>query len=99
MLHVLPGGSLVSVAALCARAVHTEQNTAHVLKGVVFRAQMLLIPYIFKQTRLKKRMQMIQFSDHLQWPDLVIDKSERPSAIGQSLSSSPGTPLENNRTT
>ncbi len=24
-------------------------------------------------------MQMIQFSDHLQWPDLVSDKSERPS--------------------
>ncbi len=22
---------------------------------------------------------MIQFSDHLQWPDLVSDKSERPS--------------------
>ncbi len=46
-------------------------------------------------------MQMIQFSDHLQWPDLVSDKSERPSRhrTGQSLLSSPGTPLENNRTT
>ncbi len=34
---------------------------------------------------------MIQFSDHLQWPDLVSDKSERPSRIGTVvLLSSPG---------
>ncbi len=31
----------VQAARVGARVVHTEQNTAHVLKGVVFRAQML----------------------------------------------------------
>ncbi len=41
---------------------------------------------------------MIQFSDHLQWPDLVWTNPSVLHAIGQSLLSSPGTAFRNNRT-
>ncbi len=86
-------------AAVCARAVHTEQNTTRMnWKELSFAPKCFLIAYIFKQTRLKNACK---------WNNLVTTCSgpiwqvTNPSvhAIGQSLLSSPGTPLENNRTT
>ncbi len=86
-------------AAVGACAVHTEQNTTHMYwKELSFAPKCFLIAYIFKQTRLNA----------CKWYNLVTTCSgpiwqvTNPSvlhAIGQSLLSSPGTPLENNRTT
>ncbi len=80
-------------AAVCARTVHTEQNTTP------FAPKCFLIAYIFKQTRLKIACKWYNLVTTCSGPIWQLTNPSVLHAIGQSLLSSPGTPLENNRTT
>ncbi len=87
-------------AAICARAVHTEQNTMRMYwKELSFAPKCFLIAYIFKQTRLKNACKWYNLVTTCSGPIWQVTNPSVLHAIRQSLLSSPGTPLENNRTT
>ncbi len=87
-------------AAVCARAIHTEQNTARMYsKELSFAPKCFLIAYIFKQTSLKIACKWYNLVTTCSGPIWQVTNPSVLHAIGQSLLSSPGTPLENNRTT
>ncbi len=87
-------------AAVCARAVHTEQNTVRMYwKELSFAPKCFLIAYIFKQTRLKITCKWYNLVTTCSGPIWQVTNPSVLHAIGQSLLSSPGKPLENNRTT
>ncbi len=90
---------IVCVCVYVCRARVPTVQFAHVLKGVVFRAQMLFNAYIFKQTRLKNACKWYNLVTTCSGPIWQVTNPSVLHAIGQSLLSSPGTPLENNRTT
>ncbi len=96
----LPVQARVRDAAVCARAVHTEQNTTRMYsKELSFAPKCFLIAYIFKQTRLKIACKWYNLVTTCSGPIWQVTNPSVLHAIGQSLLSSPGTPLENNRTT
>ncbi len=96
----------VQAARACQRlgcracVVHTEQNTMRMYwKELSFAPKCFLIAYIFKQTRLKIACKWYNLVTTCSGPIWYVTNSSVLHAIGQSLLSSPGTPLENNRTT
>ncbi len=87
-------------AAVVARAVHTEQITTRMYwKELSFAPKCFLIAYIFKQTRLKIACKWYNLVTTCSGPIWQVTNPSVLHAIGQSLLSSPGTPIENNRTT
>ncbi len=90
---------IVYTLCMCAAPECQQCSSRMYWKELSFAPKCFLIAYIFKQTRLKIACK---------WYNLVTTCSGQiwqvtnPSvlhAIGESLLSSPGTPLENNRTT
>ncbi len=83
----------------CSRCSHRTEHTRMYWKELSFAPKCFLIAYIFKQTRLKIACKLYNLVTTCSGPIWQVTNPSVLHAIGQSLLSSPGTPLENNRTT
>ncbi len=81
-------------------ALFTQNRTTRMYwKELSFAPKCFLIAYIFKQTRLKIACKWYNLVTTCSGPIWQVTNPSVLHNIGQSLLSSPGTPLENNRTT
>ncbi len=84
---------------MCAAPECRQCSSRMYWKELSFAPKCFLIAYIFKQTRLKNACKWYNLMTTSSGPIWQVTNPSVLHAIGQSLLSSPGTPLENNRTT